>query len=79
MCIVGLVQPNPPEVDEDTTLPLQCCAQIQGVNTIAPGRSVTVNLATQPGSAQGMCTVYTILGTHVWTRLPYYKYPQPGC
>ena len=58
MCIVGLVQPNPPEVNEDT-LAIQCCAQIQGVNTIAPGRIVTVNLATQPGSAQGMCTVYT--------------------
>ena len=66
MCIVGLVQPNPPEVDEDT-LAIQCCAQIQGVNTIAPGRSVTVNLATQPGSAQGMCTVYTARYTRMDT------------
>ena len=67
MCIVGLVLPNPPEVDEDTTPPLQCCAQIQGVNTIAPGRIVTVNLATQPGSAQGMCTVYTARYTRLDT------------
>ena len=59
VCTIGLLLPTPPEVDEDT-LPFEYCAQILGVNTIAPGRSVIVNLATQPGSAQGLCTVYII-------------------
>ena len=58
MCTIGLVLPTPPEIDEDASS-FDCCAQILGANTIAPGRSVTVNLDTQPGSAQGLCTVYT--------------------
>ena len=65
MCTIGLVLPNPPEVDEDTS-PFECCAQILGVNTIAPGRSVIVNLATQPGSAQGLCTVYISIYAQIY-------------